>query len=545
MPPKRNLKKIMALFLSILPIALLIYLMVKKNALPSYIALPLIAGLVYILHLTYFNGSFVALNANFIKAIISVATPITVIFGAVLFNRMMEMTGAMNVLRRWLGNISPNPVAQLMIIGWAFAFMIEGASGFGTPAAIAAPLLVGLGFRPLQVAILALIMNSVPVSFGAVGTPTWFGFGTLIGNGAINDDQLSDIGRITAIIHLFAAFVIPIMALKVIVSWRQIRENIVFILISILSCTVPYVAIAWFNYEFPSLVGGAIGLFISVGVASKGIGLSKTDNSEMQHEKVKTSELLKALFPTASLIVILALTRIKQLPLKALLNDTTEWFTIKLGYLGDFQVTKGLIFSLKNIFDTGESESYKLLYVPALIPFVVTVLISIPLFSLKWKQTKSLFSASFVQVQKPFLALVGALIMVNVMLMGGEDSMVQTIGRGLANATGSYWTMFASYLGAVGAFFSGSNTVSNLTFGAVQYSVANTTGLSVPLILALQSVGGAMGNMVCINNIIAVCSVLGIDKAEGKILKVTAVPMFIYGIIAAVVALLVIPLLFS
>ena len=75
----------MALFLSILPIALLIYLMVKKNALPSYIALPLIAGLVYILHLTYFNGSFVALNANFIKAIISVATPITVIFGAVLF----------------------------------------------------------------------------------------------------------------------------------------------------------------------------------------------------------------------------------------------------------------------------------------------------------------------------------------------------------------------------------------------------------------------------------------------------------------------------
>jgi hypothetical protein len=308
---------------------------------------------------------------------------------------------------------------------------------------------------------------------------------------------------------------------------------------------VPYVAIAWFNYEFPSLVGGAIGLFISVGVASKGIGLSKTDNSEMQHEKVKTSELLKALFPTASLIVILALTRIKQLPLKALLNDATEWFTIKLGYLGDFQVTKGLIFSLKNIFDTGESESYKLLYVPALIPFVVTVLISIPLFSLKWKQTKSLFSASFVQIQKPFLALVGALIMVNVMLMGGEDSMVQTIGRGLANATGSYWTMFASYLGAVGAFFSGSNTVSNLTFGAVQYSVANTTGLSVPLILALQSVGGAMGNMVCINNIIAVCSVLGIDKAEGKILKVTAVPMFIYGIIAAVVALLVIPLLFS
>ncbi len=534
----------MELILSVLPIVLLIYLMVKRKALPSYIALPLIAGLVYIIHLTYFRGSFVAVNANFIKAIISVATPITVIFGAVLFNRMMEITGAMNVLRRWLGNISPNPVAQLMIIGWAFAFMIEGASGFGTPAAIAAPLLVGLGFKPLQVAILALIMNSVPVSFGAVGTPTWFGFGTLIDKQLINGQQLSQIGQITALIHLVAGFIIPIMALRVIVSFKEIRQNIVFILISILSCTVPYVIIAWFNYEFPSLVGGAIGLFISVGLASKGIGLAKTEKAINEHEKVSTPLLLKALFPTASLIVILAVTRIKQLPFKEMLNDTTEWFSLKLGYLGDFQVTKGLIFSLKNIFGTGENESYKLLYVPALIPFVITVLISIPLFSLKWKQTKELFSASFVQIQKPFLALVGALIMVNVMLMGGENSMVQIIGRGLADATGSQWTMFASYLGAVGAFFSGSNTVSNLTFGAVQYSVANTTGISVPLVLALQSIGGAMGNMVCINNIIAVCSVLGIDKAEGRIIKTTAVPMFIYGVIAALVAYLVIPLLF-
>ena len=72
-------------------------------------------------------------------------------------------------MRKWLGNINPNPVAQLMIIGWAFAFMIEGASGFGTPAAIAAPILMGLGFNPLKVAMLALVMNSVPVSFGAVG----------------------------------------------------------------------------------------------------------------------------------------------------------------------------------------------------------------------------------------------------------------------------------------------------------------------------------------------------------------------------------------
>ena len=529
----------MALFLSILPIVLLIYLMVKRNAYPSYVALPLIAGLVYIIQLTYFDGSFIVLNANIVSAMFSVMTPITVIFGAVLFNRMMEISGAMDVLRRWLGNINPNPVAQLMIIGWAFAFMIEGASGFGTPAAIAAPILVGLGFKPLQVAVLALVMNSVPVSFGAVGTPTWFGFSSLIDKKLISDGELSQIGQISALIHFLAAFIIPLLALRVIVPWQKIKKNLGFIYISILACTIPYVAVAWFNYEFPALVGGAIGLAISVWVANKGIGLEKTTEEQPEHEKVKAGELTKALFPTASLIVILVLTRIQQLPFKAMLNDPTEVFHLHLGYLGDYHISKGLIFSLTNIFQTGEQASSKLLYVPALIPCVVTVLLSIPVFALSKKSVGGIFSSSFKQVQKPFLALVGALIMVNVMLIGGESSMVQTIGRGLASATGSFWTPFASYLGAVGAFFSGSNTVSNLTFGAVQYSVAQATGLSIPLILALQSIGGAMGNMVCINNIVAVCSVLGIDKAEGPIIQKTAFPMFLYGIIAAVGAYLV------
>ncbi len=533
----------MELFLSIFPIVLLIYLMVKRNAFPSYVALPLIGGLVYLLQLFYFKNEFIILNANIVSAIVSVFTPISVIFGAVLFNRMMEVTGAMNTLRHWLGNISPNPVAQLMIIGWAFAFMLEGASGFGTPVAIAAPILVGLGFKPLQVVMLALVMNSVPVSFGAVGTPTWYGFGTLLNSGAIGEKEVTLIGQISALTHFLAGFVIPILALRFIVSWKQVRENIVFILISILSCTLPYLLIAQFNYEFPSLVGGAIGLFISVFVAGKGIGLKKNEEAQ-EKSPIALGTLIKALSPTLMLIVILVLTRIKQLPLKEMMNDTTNLFNFSLGEIGDIRVSKGLIFSLENIFGTGVSDSYKLLYTPALIPFVVTVLISIGIFSISWGNTQQLFMNSFKQIQKPFLALVGAMIMVKLMMIGGKDSMTQIIGAGLANATQQYWVSFASFLGAVGAFFSGSNTISNVTFGAVQYSVAESAGLSIPLILALQSVGGAMGNMVCINNIIAGCSVLGIENAEGTILKKTVIPMLVYGAIAALGAYLVIQPLF-
>ena len=154
----------MALFLSIFPIVLLIWLMVKKNSMPSYVALPITAALIYAIKLFYFGDDAMLLNATAASGLVSTLTPITVIFGAIMFNRMMETTGCIDVIRKWLATISPNPIAQLMIIGWSFAFMIEGASGFGTPAAIAAPILMSLGFNPLKVAIFTLVMNSVPVS---------------------------------------------------------------------------------------------------------------------------------------------------------------------------------------------------------------------------------------------------------------------------------------------------------------------------------------------------------------------------------------------
>ncbi len=525
----------MSLFLSIFPIALLIFLMVKKNGLASYVALPLIALLVYVLQLTYFGSDFTVTNANVISGMISTLTPITIIFGAILFNRMMEVSGGTNILRKWLGNISDNPVAQLMIVGWAFAFMVEGASGFGTPAAIAAPILMGLGFKPLRVAVFALIMNSVPVSFGAVGTPTWFGFGTL----NLDSSLILEVGQLTALIHCVAALIIPLFALRSIVEWATIRRNIVFIYLSVFACTIPYFIIAQLNYEFPSLVGGAIGMLVSIGLANLGIGLAKTATSE-EKQAVSSGEIFKAMFPTSMLIVILIVTRIPQLGIKGLLTSGAEWVTTSIGSLGTLEISQSLIISLKNILGAGVASNYKLLYVPSLIPFIVTVVLCIILFRLSGSQTREIFGSSFKQIQKPFIALLGAVIMVKLMKVGGDASMVKIIGRNFANVTGSNWTYFSSYLGAIGAFFSGSNTVSNLTFGGIQLSIAETTGLSIPLTLALQSVGGAMGNMVCLNNIIAVCTVLNVTNAEGSVIRKTALPMFVYGIIAGVSAFVLI-----
>lgn len=146
---------------------------------------------------------------------------------------------------------------------------------------------------------------------------------------------------------------------------------------------------------------------------------------------------------------------------------------------------------------------------------------------------------SFDRMRKPILALLGALVFVELLMVGGENACTMIIGRWFADTIGTKWQFFAAYLGAVGVFFAGSNTVSNLTFAGIQESIAQNLGLSKTTILALQSVGGAMGNMVCINNIVAVCSLLGLADVEGRILKRTVIPLLVYGLIAGVVGFLV------
>ena len=524
-----------SLILAMMPILVLIWMMTKKNGVPSYIALPLTALFVAALQIFYFQTDLTLIWANVIAGSLSAITPISIIAGAILMNRMMCLSGAENTISRWLEGISRNKVAQLMIIGWAFAFMIEGASGFGTPAAIAAPILVGLGFPPLQVAMLALVMNSVPVSFGAVGTPTWFGFSNL----GLSDSALLEIGQQTALIHFVAAFVIPVLALRFVASWTDIRRNYFFILLSTLSCTVPYFLFAQWNYEFPALVGGAIGLTISIGLAKLNIGLlttAETRDDTATQTNVSRGEIIKAMTPTLLLIVILIVTRIKQLGIKSMLTDATEAMSASLGAFGDFSVSQALIFKLSNILGTNVAWAYKALYVPALVPFLLVVLISIPLFKLKGSMVKQVFSETGSRIKMPFITLIGALIMVKLMMAGGENSPILIIGMAFSDLMGTNWQFASAYLGALGAFFSGSATVSNLTFGGIQQTIATTVGLPETTILALQSVGGAMGNMVCINNIIAVSTILGISNKEGYIIKRTVIPMIIYGLIAAVMS---------
>ena len=336
----------MDLFFAALPIGFLIFVMTKKNGLPSTVAFALAALLTYLIRLWYFKTSPNLAHAAILSGLLSALTPISIVFGAIFFFVALERSGAMRTLSLWLDGVSSNPVAQLMIVGWSFIFLIEGASGFGTPAALAAPILVGLGFPPLRVAVLCIVMNAVPTSFGAVGTPTWFGFGSL----GLAESQLLEIGLKAALIHAVAALIIPVIGLRFVVDWKEIRRNLLFVELAILASVIPMAAVAAFNYEFPSVVGGMIGLLTTIFLAQRGIGLAKDKANTVssaapssQSASPQTSaaillrpgDVLRALAPLLATVGILLLTRIPFFGLRQLLTSEGDWVLIPVGRLGD------------------------------------------------------------------------------------------------------------------------------------------------------------------------------------------------------------------
>ncbi|MEM9690770.1 MAG: L-lactate permease, partial [Pseudomonadota bacterium] len=200
-------------------------------------------------------------------------------------------------------------------------------------------------------------------------------------------------------------------------------------------------------------------------------------------------------------------------------------------------ISASMVLTLSSILQTSADWVFQALYIPALIPFFLVTLISFYVYRLDRKIIRQICAETYERIALPSLSLFGALAMVQLLMMGGDTSMVMIIGERFADASGNSWQLFAPLLGALGWFFSGSATVSNLTFAGIQDSVATDLGLDRSLILSLQSVGAAMGNMVCINNIVAVCSILGLSRHEGWILKRTIGPMFVYALIAAIAGL--------
>lgn len=144
------------------------------------------------------------------------------------------------------------------------------------------------------------------------------------------------------------------------------------------------------------------------------------------------------------------------------------------------------------------------------------------------------------KMKAPTIALVFAVAMVSI-FRGSATNPVElpSMPLALAEAVGAFagavWPMLAAFVGGLGAFITGSNTVSDLMFAEFQWNMAGTLELPRQIIVAAQAVGGAMGNMICVHNIVAACAVVGLSGREGEVLRRTFWPFLLYGIVVGII----------
>ncbi|WP_181359486.1 L-lactate permease [Vibrio paracholerae] len=540
------------------PIVVAAILLVGLNW-PAKKAMPVAFALTVAIALTFWDMSANRVLASVFQGLGITVAVLWIVFGAIFLLNTLKHTGAITTIRNGFTDISPDRRIQAIIIAWCFGSFIEGASGFGTPAAIAAPLLVAIGFPALAAVLMGMMIQSTPVSFGAVGTPIIVGVNkgldthniteALIANGSNWDVYLQQITTSVALIHAFVGTLMPILMAMMLTrffgknrSWTEGLDILPFAIFAGLAFTVPYALTGVFlGPEFPSLMGGLVGLAIVVTAAKKGFLVPKTKwdfrpenewpaewlgslKMDLDEVKAKPMSLALAWAPYVLLAVILVASRVSA-DFKALLLGIKVSFSNILG-------------------ETGISTAIEPLYLPggilvfvALIAVLTQARSLAPMGKAFGESTKTLIGAGFV--------LVFTIPMVRIFINSGVNgadlaSMPVTTANFAAGLVGEAFPMLSATVGALGAFIAGSNTVSNMMFSQFQFEVAQTLSISSVVILALQAVGAAAGNMVAIHNVVAASATVGLLGREGATLRKTVLPTLYYLVLTGIIGMTVI-----
>ncbi len=545
--------------LAFVPIAVIFILMVgfrwgATKAMPvAFIAAALLAVFIWKTPMNWI----LAASVNGVGIAIQI---LLIVFGALALLFTLRESGALAAINVGFTAISPDRRVQAIIIAWFFGSFIEGSAGFGTPAALAAPLLLSLGFPALAAVMVALIANSTCVSFGAVGTPTLIGVGQTTNTPEIMQ-QIADagleynefiyqVGLWTGIQHAIPGIMIPLILVAMMTRFfgknKSIKEGLAiwpFAIFAGLCFVVPYLLVAWLlGPEFPSLLGALIGMGIVLLTTRAGFLIPKEPwdfpekstwesnwmgSISMSSKEARTGiSLAKAWVPYILIALLLILTRIRSLPFGSWIKSImTVHYT--------------------ELFGTSISNTFNILYIPGVIPFILVALLCIPIYKMNKTQVSLAWKETFKRIKGPTIALLFAVPMVRIMMQSGNNfidynSMPLVMAEAMTNVFRGAWPLVDAFVGALGSFMAGSNTVSNMLFSVFQYSIADQLGISKVIIVALQNIGGAFGNMICVHNVIAACATVGLVGVEGVLIKRNLIPMTIYGIIAGVIGLILV-----
>lgn len=551
------------LVLAALPLAVVAYLLIGRLW-PATKATPVAWGVAVVVALVGWSMPVNWVAAASIVGIMTAVSILWIVFGALLLLYTLVQTGAFDAINRGFADISDDRRVQIVVLAFLLTTFIEGAAGFGTPAAVVAPLLLGLGFPALAAVVSAIIGHIVAVTYGAVGTPINIGIqqpmtdvaaaNQAIVNAGMTPQEFSfEVATWAATYHALVGFAMPFFAVAMVVYFfggeeRSIApaiEVLPLCLFAGLSFAVPYWLAATVDPTFPSLFGSLVAMVVVIGALKLGYFVPDTTWDFPPREDWpshwvgeiepgteadladdanpgSTMPLWKAWAPYGILVVLLVVTRVVD-PVVDFLNNT-------------------FVISWTGIFGTSLDSSITVLYLPGTW-LVVSALAAIPLYRMNGDQIQGAVRETGERIVAPVIALVCIIAMVQVMLQSGAhadgvDSMIVVLAQFTANVVGPAYPFVAAFIGAFGAFLVGSNTVSNLTFSPFQFEAATQLELSRQIIVGAQAVGGAIGNLIAIHNVVAALATVGLVGKEGRVIRLNLIPLVYYGISVGLLALL-------
>lgn len=519
---------LLALSAIVIPLVLLL-----GFRLPARTAMIISVLAVAVIALAVWQMTPLAISASAIQGTHRALTIGLILFGAITLVRTMQATGVMDRIKLGLHAISPDMRIQTVVVAFSFIALLEGISGFGTPAVIVAPLLIVLGFRPIAAAVLALLGDTMACTFGAVATPLIVG----LENVPIYSAELvklvgSQVTIFDLIIGPLLAF--GLVAVLVVMFGNQTKHQKIkslleiapwALFIGLIHALSAVVLVRIIGPEFTSILAGAISLSVATITARLGWLTPKTiwrHHANPDHTAEETSEqtshipLWKAWLPYSVVIGFLLASR--------LIAPVQQWLLTNL----DASWTN--ILGISSI-----SSTWNILYSPGIVLLIgatasVLVLKKSP--KVLVKSLKSALASTAIALS----ALIPTLIMVQIFTNSGVNSsglasMPLFIAQTLADNFSSLWLIAAPLLGAVGALIAGSATVSTLTMAPVQFNIAQDAGLSVTVVLALQMIGAAAGNALAIHNVVSASSVVGLVHRESLIMRRLFLPTLVYLVV--------------
>jgi lactate permease len=442
-----------------------------------------------------------------------------IILNVIFLYTLAEDKGDFTILRQSLAGVTRDRRLQLLLIAFSFGAFFEGAAGFGTPVAVSAAILIGLGFSPLAASGLSLIANTAPVAFGALGTPLV----ALAGVTGLDLRALSAmVGRLLPIFSI----IIPFWLIWAYAGRRGMTGVWPALLVAGVSFAVPQFLLATFHGPWLAGVGAAV---VSIGALIAFLGVWKPKSIWLGGKGEAWDEADAESVPAAAGAA-------DRRPRAHVIRAWIPWLILSgLVFLWGIPATKTILdgISLVKISIPGLD---RLIYrVP---PVVSNAAPEAAVFSLNWMSAtgsgifvaalvsaaimgyslKALGRAWWKTVKRVRFSLLTVSAMMAIGFVTRYAGLDATMGLAFAR-TGVLYPFFGTMLGWLGVALTGSDTSSNVLFGSLQKITAGQLGLDPTLMAAANSAGGVMGKMIDAQSIVVASTATKWYGQEGRILR--------------------------